>query len=412
MDKIGGTIVTIDIGTSKVSLIVSKVNKFNKLEVVHIETKKVDAVVKGEIIEPYKIAEIIKASLPQIEEKYGLKIKSSYANINNKFVTIEEIEQSIDIDEKLAIVQKYDVDKLLNKAKQLPVSSDQKIIDIIPVEYYDENKNLIQNPINFKCKKIIGKYQIVIGMRSYLEKIEAIFQYAGIKLDGVILQCISDSKLVLTPEQRNKGTLLIDVGGTNTDISLYINDRLIYIENIDLGSDNITKDIAAGLDLSLQEAEKIKKQYALALKNLIENDYQVNVIDKNNKSKKIKCSEIVEIIEARCEEILKEIDNAITDIEAKKYVKEIVFIGQGFNTISKIEILAKEILDRPIKLVNFKQTNQIRNVNTTAYSMQEYVLNNKNNINNKLSNVEDIDFNQKNGIISKMVEKIKDFLYT
>lgn len=412
MNKIGGTIVTIDIGTSKVSLIVSKVNKFNKLEVVHIETKNVDAVVKGEILEPYKIAEIIKNSLPQIEEKYGLKIKSSYANINNKFVNIEEVEQSLDIDDKLAVVQKYDVDKLLNKVKQLPVSSDQKIVDIIPVEYYDENNNLIQNPVNFKCKKITGKYQVVIAMKSYLEKIESIFQYAGIKLDGVILQCISDAKLILTPEQKNKGTLLVDVGGTNTDISLYLNDRLIYIENIDLGSDNITKDIAVGLELSIQEAEKVKRQYALAVKKLIENDYQVNVIDKNHKSKRIKCSEIVEIIEARCEEILKEIDNAITEIEAKKYVKEIVFIGQGFNTISKIEILAKEILDRPIEIVNFKQTNQIRNIHTTAYSMQEYVLNNKNNINNKLSNVEDIDFNQKNGIISKMVEKFKDFLYT
>ncbi len=412
MDKIGGTIVTIDIGTSKVSLIVSKVNKFNKLEVVHVECKKVDAVVKGEIIEPYKIAEIIKSALPEIQEKYGLKIKSSYANINNKFVNIEEITQSMDIDQKLGVVQKYDIDKLLNKVKQLSISSDQKIIDIIPIEYYDENNNLISNPVNFKCRQITGKYQVVIAMKSYLEKIESIFQYAGIKLDGVILQCISDAKLVLTPQQRMQGTLLVDVGGTNTDISLYLNDRLIYIENIDLGSDNITKDVAVGLELSIQEAEKVKKQYALALKKLIENDYQVNVIDKNNKSKRIKCSEIVEIIEARCEEILREIDNLLTEIEAKEYVKEVVFIGQGFNTISKIEIMAKEILNRPVELVNFKQTNQIRNVNTTAYSMQEYVLNNKNNINNKLSNVEDIDFNQKNGIISKMVEKFKDFLYT
>ena len=148
MDKIGGTIVTIDIGTSKVGIIVTKVNKFNKLEIVHVETKKCDSVVKGEIKEPYKIAETLKNSLAQIESRYGIKIKSSYANISNRYIDIDETMQSIDVDQTFGFAQQYDVEKLLNKIRDTQVASDKKIIDIVPIEYYDENENIITN-INY-----------------------------------------------------------------------------------------------------------------------------------------------------------------------------------------------------------------------------------------------------------------------
>lgn len=412
MNKIDESIVTIDIGTSKVGLIVTKVNKFNKLEVVHVETKNCDAIKKGEIVEPYKIADILKNSIAQIESRYALKIKSAYVNISNRDIIIDEIVESIDIDEGLGTVQKYDIDKLFNKIKDRNVAPDQKIIDILPIEYYDDNNLIVLQPCNYKTKKLRVKCQIIIADRQYIEKVEMIFQYARINLDGVIMQSYANAKLILNEDQKQKGTLLVDVGGTNIDLSLYLNNRLIYFENLEFGGYNITSDLSIGLDTTIAEAEKVKKQYSLAIKKFIENDYQISVLDKQSKVKKVKCSEVVEIIEARCEEIIQLINNKLEEIDAKQYIKEIVFIGQGFNNISKIDILANQILDREISLVNFKQTTQIKPVNLTAYSMQEYVLNNNGVINSKVSNVEEVDLQEKKGIFSKIIEKIKDFLYT
>lgn len=412
MDKIGGTIVTIDIGTSKVGLIVTKVNKFNKLEVVHVETKKCDAVIKGEIKEPYKIAELLKNSLAQIESRYGIKIKSSYANINNRYIDIDEIIQSIDVDQTFGFVQQYDVDRLLNKMKDIQVASNRKVIDVVPLEYYDENKNLIKSLENIKTNKLSLKAQIVVAQREYVEKIQSIFQYAGIKLDGLILQCISDAQLLLTPEQKYKGVLLIDVGANCSDISIYINDKIIYIDNIELGGQTLTSDLSIVLETSMEEAEKVKKQYSLAMSKFIENDYPISILDNDNKVKKVNCSEVVEIIEARCEQMLQLINEKIEEIDAKKYVQEVVITGLGFNTISKIDVLGHKIFQLPVNLVNFKQTNQIKPVNTTAYAMQEYVLSGKSRVNNKLSIVREVDETEKKGIFSRIFEKIQDFLYT
>lgn len=412
MDKIGGTIVTIDIGTSKVGLIVTKVNKFNKLEVVHVETKKCNAVVKGEIKEPYKIAEILKNSIAQIESRYGIRIKSSYANINNRYIDIDETIQSIEVDQTFGFVQQYDVDKLLNKMKDTQVASDKKVIDIVPLEYYDENKNIITNLENAKTSKLSLKAQIVIAQREYVEKVQSIFQYAGIKLDGLILQCISDANLVLSPEQKQRGVLLIDVGANSTDISIYRNDRIIYIDNIELGGETLTSDLSIVLETSIEEAEKVKRQYSLAMSKYVENDYPISILDKDNKVKKVNCSEVVEIIEARCEQMLELINSKLVEIEAKQYVNEVVLIGSGFNTVSKIDILANQIFNLPVNLVNFKQTNQLKPINTTAYAMQEYVLSGDSRVNNKLSTIKEVDEKEKNGIFSKIVEKIQDFLYT
>ena len=256
------------------------------------------------------------------------------------------------------------------------------------------------------------KAQIIIAQREYVEKIQSIFQYAGIKLDGLILQSISDAKLVLTPEQKQKGVLLIDVGASCTDISIYANNRLIYIDNIDLGGQSLTSDLSIVLETTIDEAEKIKRQYSLAMAQYIENDYPISILDKDSKLKKVSCSEVVEIIQARCEQILQLINDKLVEIEAKQYVSEVVFIGAGFNTVSRIDVLAKQIFNLPVSLVNFKQTNQIKPINTTAYSMQEYVLSGESRINSRLSTVKEIDEDKKNNIFSKVIEKVKNFLYT
>jgi cell division ATPase FtsA len=130
------------------------------------------------------------------------------------------------------------------------------------------------------------------------------------------------------------------------------------------------------------------------------------------KVKKVNCSEVVEIIEARCEQILEIINSKLEEIGAKQYVREVVLIGSGFNTVSKIDILANQIFNLPVSLVNFKQTNQLKPINTTAYSMQEYVLSGESKFNNKLSTIKKVEEKEKNGIFSKIVEKIQDFLYT
>ncbi len=412
MDNIGGTIVTVDIGTSSVTIIISKINKFNKLEIIHVDTKPIEQLVKGEIIEPYKIADILKTMFNAIEEKHGFRVKSAYINIPNKYVIIEETTGEVEIDAKIKTVQQCDMDKLFNTIKNMQVQSDLKIIDVFPIEYYNDGEQVLQSPLFANTTKLKLKAQIVLAQKPYVEKLEAIMQYSKVKIDGIILQSYSNSMIALTQEQLEKGTLLIDVGGSTTDLSIYYKNRLIYIDYLDLGGYNVTSDLAVVLDMNIEEAEKLKRQYPLSMKQYIENNIDVSVLNNMREKQTIKTSRIVEIIQARCEEILEIVNSKLEQTQAKQYVNEVVIIGQGFNQLSKIEIIAKQKLDREIKLVNFKHTHLIKPMHITPYSMQEYVLYNKSNINNMLSVVEESQTVKKPTVFSKLFERVKDFLYT
>ena len=412
MDKIGGTIVTVDIGTSSITIIISKVNKFNKIEVVHVDNKSIEQLKNGEIEEPYKIADVIKNMFKEIEEKTGITVKSAYLNLPNQHVVIEETTAQIGIDTKFKTVQEYDIDKLFNNIKNAQTHNHLKVVDIFPLEYYDDKDEILQSPFHANTTKLTLKAQVVLAKTPYLEKVEAIMQYSKIKIDGFILQSYSNAKLVLNPTQMEQGTLLIDVGGSTTDISVYYKNRLIYIDSLDIGGYNVTSDLSIVLDTSIEEAEKLKKQYALCMRQYIENNIDVNIIDSTRQMQTVKTSNVVEIIQARCEETLEIINERLEQIDIKDYINEVVLIGQGFNSLNKIENLVKYKLDKKVLIFDFKQANIIKPVHTTAYSMQEYVLYNNKNINNQLSVVEESQEVRKPEVFSKIFERLKDFLYT
>lgn len=412
MDKVGGTIVTVDIGTSSIVIIISKVNKFNKLEVIHVEVNPIEQLKKGEILEPYKIADVLKKMLVNIEEECGIIIKSAYVNIPNKYITISENDNCVDIDQNLKVVQQYDVDKLFNTIKNMDIKSSQKIIDVIPIEYTNDFGDVLINPIQAKTLKLNLKSHVVIAEKYYIEKIEAIMQYVKLKVDGYILQSVANSKLALTSEQTNLGVLLIDIGGSTIDLSVYYMNRLIGIEHLDCGGYNVSNDIAIVLDTTFDEGEKLKMQYPLAMDKFIQNN--IDVIYVNNLGEKVKVESltIVQIIQARCSEIFDMINEKLDNLGIKKYINEVVIIGNGFNKLNKIDIVGEHKLGKVVKLVNFKHTHAIKPEHLTAYAMQEYVLYKANNLNNTLSKVEEKVLDNKSNIFKKYYEKLKDFLYT
>lgn len=412
MDKVGGTIVTVDIGTSSIVIIISKVNKFNKLEVIHVEVNPIEQLKKGEILEPYKIADVLKKMLVNIEEECGIIIKSAYVNIPNKYITISENDNCVDIDQNLKVVQQYDVDKLFNTIKNMDIKSSQKIIDVIPIEYTNDFGDVLINPIQAKTLKLNLKSHVVIAEKYYIEKIEAIMQYVKLKVDGYILQSVANSKLALTPEQTNLGVLLIDVGGSTIDLSVYYMNRLIGIEHLDCGGYNVSNDIAIVLDTTFDEGEKLKMQYPLAMDKFIQNNIDVTYVNNLGEKVKVESLTIVQIIQARCSEIFDMINEKLDNLGIKKYINEVVIIGNGFNKLNKIDILGEHKLGKVVKLVNFKHTHAIKPEHLTAYAMQEYVLYKANNLNNTLSKVEEKVLVNKSNIFKKYYEKLKDFLYT
>ena len=205
---------------------------------------------------------------------------------------------------------------------------------------------------------------------------------------------------------------ILDIGAGNTEIGVFEGSEFIYTNTIPLGGDNITNDIALVLNISQDEADKLKRQYGLAMRSYIDNDNDITLTtckDENGNNKVIKSSELIEIIEARVEEIFKLINDDITMQGIKQRINNVVLTGQGIVNISKSDVAGKVILNIPVKISTGRMVSTIRPGYRTAYALVRYVASRQYAKNVSSS----IDTNDKDkGVVKVILEKIKDFFYS
>ena len=177
------------------------------------------------------------------------------------------------------------------------------------------------------------------------------------------------------------------------------------------GGDNITNDIAFVLNISLEEADKLKRQYGLALRSFIDNDNNIilnTCRDDNNRNKTIKSSELVEIIEARIEEIFGLVNKDITSHGVKTSINNIILAGEGIVNINKSDMAGKIIMNIPVKMSTGRLISTVKATYRTSYALVRYVAARPyaKTVSSSIGQKTEVN------IWKTIMEKIKDFFYS
>lgn len=256
------------------------------------------------------------------------------------------------------------------------LEKDEQIIDIIPYEYRINGRVYKEEPIGAFCKTFSMEVEVVIANGNYISGLQKALKLAGIKLDGLILETLATSNIVLMPEEKEMGVLMVDIGGGHTDISVYKNSKIEFYTTIPVGGDHITNDIALTFDIATDEAEKLKRQYNLAIMAMISNNHEVKLSTKmsNQEDNVIKCSDIVQVIEARIKEIYQIIKKMIADNNLGSKIECMVLTGQGISQIVGAEELAMLTLKiDQVRVCSPKLINIIKPQHTTVFGMVRYI---------------------------------------
>ena len=184
----------------------------------------------------------------------------------------------------------------------------------------------------------------------------------------------------------------------------------LYTNSIPLGGDNITNDIALVLNISEEEADKLKRQYGLALKSFIDNDNDIilNTCKDDSKSKIIKSSELIEIIEARIEEIFTIINKDITSHNLKQKINNVILTGQGIVNINKSDVAGKINLNIPVKISTGRLISTVKPIYRTSYALVRYIA--ARPFAKTVSSSIDTQGNE--SFIKNLFERIKEFFYS
>ena len=406
---IGDIIVGIDIGTSKVSLVIGEVNNFNQIEVICTKCCRCNGIKKTKIIDEDEIGGAISRLIKEAETENELTINSAYLSIPGKYVTIVQNSILKEAKDKYAGISTKDVYTALSQVKDIDIPDGKQIIDIVTDEFILDNGKAVQDPVGSLASSFTVNAQVVLADKDYMKQLSNIFRKIDIDIDGLVPVTLAERSLVLDGNELNDNVMLLDIGAGNTDIGVFEGLSFTYTNTIPLGGDNITKDIALVLNISEEEADKLKRQYGLALKSLIDNDNEILLSTcKDDNKKIIKSSELIEIIEARIEEMFSLVNRDISAQGIKQRINNVILTGQGITTISKSDVAGKIILNIPVKISTGRAISTVRPEYRTAYALVRYIASRP--FAKTVSS--NIDSTAKESFFQTILERIKKFFYS
>ena len=407
---VGDIIVGIDIGTSKVCTVLGEVNNFEQIEIICSTSYKCNGLKKCKIVDEDDISLSISKTIQEAEENADFKISSAYATIPGIYVTIVQNSVVKEVKDRFAGISHKDLQNAIMQVKDIEVPDDKILIDISINQIMIDTGEVVKDPVGSFASSFTLEAQVILADKDYVKKLNSIFKKAGLELDGIIPATLAERNLVLDKNELTDSVMVLDVGAGNTDIGVFEGDKFLYTNTIPLGGDSITHDIELVLNISPEEAEKLKKQYGLALKSFIDNDNEIilNTCKDLNKSKTIKSSELIEIIEARVEEMFSLVNREISNAGIKSKINNVILTGQGITTINKSDVAGKIVLNIPVKISTGRAVSTIKPEFRTSYALVRYIA--ARPFTKSVSSK--IDSNSKQSVLKVALARVKEFFYS
>ena len=407
---IGDIIVGIDIGTSRIAAVVGEVNNFNQIEIICSSSYKCTGIKKTKIINEEEVSNSLVKVLDKIEDESGLRVNSAYVTIPGKYTTIVQNSITKEARDKYSGISLRDVQTAIMQVKDIDIPEGKDSIDIVPDKFILDTGKTTEDPVGSLSSSFTLKAQIILADKEYVRQISSIFKKAGIDVDGLVPTTLAQRNLILDNNELHDNVMILDMGAGNTDIGVFEGSSYLYTNTIPLGGNSITNDIALVLNISEEEADKLKKQYGLALKSFIDNDNDIllNTFKGENRNKTIKSSELIEIIEARIEEIFSLVNKDITNQGIKTRINNVVLTGQGITNINKCDVAGKINLNIPVKIATGRLISTVKPTFRVAYALVRYIASRP--FTKTVSS--SIDTKSEEGFFKTLLERIKEFFYS
>jgi len=249
-------ITAIDIGSHKVCAVIAVVDEEGKAKVIGESSHPSYGIKKGEITGIDEAINSIATALNGAERMAGLTVSSAYVIINGKQIISNNNKGVVAISD--SEIGEDDVFRALEQAKTVAIPPAREIIHLIPRQFIVDQQTGIKVPIGMTGSRLEVDAHIISAPSTAIHNLQKCIQSIGLRIDGIVFSGWASSQSVLTSTEKELGVLLLDFGGGTVSITTFVEDAITYSTSIPFGGSNITRDLAAGLRLSLDDAEKVK----------------------------------------------------------------------------------------------------------------------------------------------------------
>ena len=343
----------IDIGSSKIATVVGRASvEINELKIIGFNATTARGVRKGLVVDIKEATEAVEDSVEKAERMAGHKINRAYVAVGGPHISSLNSHGIVAVSNPQGEINEDDVARVIEAAKAISLSSTRRIIEVIPRDYIVDGQSGIKNPIGMSGVRLEVETHIITASSTNLKNQERILGDLGIENQGFVFSGLASAEAVLTNTEKELGIVLVDIGGGKIDLSIYVDGALSYSSSIPIGARHISNDIAVGLRVSLDSAEKIKIFLSKSLSGKKKtSQINLNELDLPENLTEVSLKTLVDgIVAPRLEEIFKLIFEEIEKSGLGQQIPSgLVITGGGALTIGMLET-GKRVVGLPIRL--------------------------------------------------------------
>lgn len=252
----GKIVVGIDIGTSKIVTTIAKVN--DAIHILGVSEVRSQGIRKGQIVDIEEAVSSINTSLEAAERMAGYSVSHVIASIGGAHVESQNSRGVVAVSNPEGEITRNDLVRVIDAARAISISSSREVIHVLPRTYTVDGQEGIKDPIGMTGVRLEVDTHIVTANAISLRNLEKALSEVGVDVDSIVYNGYASSLAVLSDTEKELGVVLVDIGAGTTDISIYIEGSESYSSVLPIGARHITNDLAIGLRISLESAEKIK----------------------------------------------------------------------------------------------------------------------------------------------------------
>ncbi|MCH6544503.1 MAG: cell division protein FtsA [Deltaproteobacteria bacterium] len=341
-------VVGLDIGTYKICAIVGEVGE-SGLEIIGVGTHPSRGLRKGVVIDIESTVNSIKRAVEEAEIMAGCEINSVFAGIAGGHIKGFNSHGVVAVKNKE--VAKGDIERVIDAGRAVAIPMDREVLHILPQEYIVDDQDGIKEPLGMSGVRLEAKVHIVTGAATSAQNIIKCCNRTGLNVTEFVLEPLASAEAVLTPEEKELGVALVDMGGGTTDIVLFHDGAVKHTAVLSVGGNHLTNDIAAGLRTPIAEAERIKQRFGCAKVAMVAGDDEVEVPSMGGRnprtiSRRILC----EIIEPRLEEIFQLLRREILKSGYEDSLASGMVMTGGSTLLPGMVEMAEETCNMPVRL--------------------------------------------------------------
>ena len=347
MGKKDSLVVGLDIGTTKICTVVGEVSD-GQVNIIGLGTFPSKGLRKGVVINIESTVQSIKKAVEEAELMAGCHLTSVYAGIAGGH--IKGINSHGVIAVKNREIGQNDVKRVIDAASAVAMPMDREVIHIIPQEFIVDDQDGIKDPVGMSGVRLEGRVHIVTGAITSAQNIIKCANKAGLDVDDIVLEQLGSSEAVLTPEEKDLGVAIIDIGGGTTDLVIFSNGAIKHTCVFSLAGSHITSDLSMGLRTPVEDAEKIKIKYGCSLAALVRKDETIEVPSVGGRKPRVLSRQtLAEIIEPRVEEILTLVHNEVVRTGFANLLASGIVLTGGSVILEGVPELAEQIFNLPVR---------------------------------------------------------------